>query len=62
MFGKIQARLLGAALGAAAFPMTTAAEPAVPGSFSASVALTTQYIFRGVPQTSGGPAVQVLAT
>lgn len=32
--------------------------PAIPGEFSANVALTTDYRFRGITQTDEGPAVQ----
>lgn len=40
----------------AAMPATQAAH--AEGAFSGSVALTTDYIFRGVTQTSGNPAIQ----
>lgn len=33
-------------------------EDAIPGSFSANVALTGEYIFRGISQTDGNPAIQ----
>lgn len=57
MLGSLKASLLGAALGAVAL-QSAAASPAVPGTFTANVALTTDYMFRGVSQTSGGPAIQ----
>lgn len=31
---------------------------AIPGSFSANVALTSEYVFRGISQTDGRPAIQ----
>ena len=33
-------------------------EKAIPGTFSANVALTSEYIFRGISQTDGSPAIQ----
>ena len=33
-------------------------EKDIPGEFSANVALTTEYIFRGISQTDGSPAIQ----
>lgn len=35
-----------------------AEEPASPHTLTANVALTTDYVFRGVSQTQGGPAIQ----
>jgi len=44
-----------------AFGAARAAEPAkspIPGTFSANVALTTEYYFRGISQTDDAPALQ----
>jgi uncharacterized protein (TIGR02001 family) len=48
-------KIIGLALMAGA---ATSGIASAEGSFSASVALTTDYVFRGVSQTDGGPAIQ----
>lgn len=39
-------------------PATAQDKPMIPGSFSANVALTSEYLFRGLSQTDDGPALQ----
>ena len=47
------------ASGAAAYAVDPIVdEKSVPGEFSANVALTSEYIFRGISQTDGTPAIQ----
>jgi uncharacterized protein (TIGR02001 family) len=50
-----RARVLGAAY---LLVCATAAHAEIPGEISANVTLTTDYVFRGVTQTDGDPAVQ----
>jgi uncharacterized protein (TIGR02001 family) len=42
----------------ATLPASAEQTPNLPGEFTANVALTTDYIYRGVTQTSEGPAIQ----
>lgn len=57
MFGSWQTLMAGASLGVIAIAGTADAEPAVPGKLTAKVAMGSDYMFRGVSETSGGPAV-----
>lgn len=44
--------------GALALPSVAANAQELPGELSANVALTTNYVFRGITQTDDGPAIQ----
>ncbi len=52
--------ILAAALGFMSMPLAGAQAEGldIPGEFSANVAITTNYIYRGVTQTDDGPAIQ----
>ena len=49
---------LAALLLAGTFSNTVFADDGLPGEISANVALTTNYVFRGITQTDDGPAIQ----
>ncbi|MBS0329933.1 MAG: hypothetical protein JSR30_08780, partial [Proteobacteria bacterium] len=52
----VHALVLTSLVGAPAFAM--ADEPASPHTLSANVSLTSNYVFRGISQTGGEPAIQ----
>jgi uncharacterized protein (TIGR02001 family) len=52
----VHALVLTGLVGVSTFAM--AAEPASPHTLSGNIALTSDYVFRGVSQTQGGPAIQ----
>ncbi len=57
----IKKTLIGGLTAAAALSMVTTvavAEEDFPGEFSANVAMTTDYVFRGISQTDNAPAIQ----
>lgn len=59
MTKSIVALVLAAAFAAPAFAQTPAPEaPASPHTFTGNVALTSDYVFRGISQTQHGPAIQ----
>lgn len=55
---SIVSALAGIGLVAATAPSFAADAPASPHTFTANVGITSDYVFRGVSQTQGGPAIQ----